>query len=498
MKKEVNYGKIFCYLLIATFISLALFCITLHFVYFGFSVDGIISAVIIIIICIILTAIFSLSARGTIKVKRKNNLSRFRKRMESEIEDEIANKSNSKKEKIKNLLLGLTIFIVCGIGYIPLFILGSNSLKKINSDNYTKTTATIKFVIDDGEGMSRLAYTYTAEDGNIYRSNTNVSFGGVAFKEGKTVTIYYDNSSPDVIISTSNIILTFMGGAFFFLGGLFAFLGMSVIGRSSIFAIAFGIIFLMFSVCMIAGIELASGLSFLELIGSGLSVYAMLCFLIIGLLLTGIGISETIKNINFAIYKHKNPDEVQKFEARIEKKAQLKLKENENELIIEQKVKEKGKNRKKYHHKFSKDLIGLSIAAAVFLGVGLWLFVGLGILPTSKYYSYSKVEATVTKIETYKSKKDGNVLATYFYEYSVDGKKYEKESSYGQSAELVPIVGSKINIRINPKNPEDVLDGSFIGWTMIGIGLLCTSVGTGICIGMWFMSRTSVKETKTE
>lgn len=500
---KINYGTLFCRIMIGIFIALTIICNVLHFVYFKFSVDAIIYFVISIIICTIFCIIFGFAAGEpltSLKRKKKKNTHAFHKQLE---EEEVV-KPIPKKERIKNIFIGLGIFLACGIGYIPLFLLGANSVKKMNSDGYVKTTAVIKYVEDSHGDMKRLAYTYTAEDGKIYTSRTSASFGGASFKAGKTVTIYYNVSSPEAIISPSSTVMTFMGACFFFLGGLFAAIAMPGHAKSAFVGLMFSTIFLMFSISLIVGIQLASGLSFLELIASGVSVYAMLMFGLVGIVLMIITISQIIRNIKFNKFKRNNTEIVQRINERKKLKLENSIKESDkaleapdSEIVSNPKVEEKKKKpRKKYRHSFHAGLIPLILAGTVFFIAGTCVMILVGIIPTAKYYSYNKTEATITKIDTYHSKRDGSLLATYFYEYEVDGKKYERESSYGQSAELVPTIGSKINIRVNPKNAEDVLDGGFINWIAIILGFIFAGAGVGLFIATVIMSRDGVKKTK--
>ncbi len=501
MKREINYGTLFCRIIIGVFILLTVLCNVLHFVYFKFSVDGIINVVITIIICTIFCIIFGFGAKGTLtQIKKKRKTHEFHK----QLEDEEYTLPVSKKEKIKNIFIGLGIFLGCGIGYVPLFLLGSNSIQKMNSDDYVKTTAVIRYIENSHDDMYRLAYTYTAKDGKIYTSSTNASFGGASFKTGKSVTVYYNVSSPDVIISPSDTVMMFMGASFFFLGGLFAAIAMPGYAKGAFVGFMFSTIFLMFSISFIVGIELASGLSFLELLGSGIVVYAMLMFGFVGLVLMLISFSQTIKNIRFKKFKKNNPEYVQRVNESKKQKldknlkdSNKALKEPDSEIIIKPKKEFKEKYpRKKYKHTFHAGLIPMILASTVFFATGMCVMILIGIIPTAKYYSYEKTSAVVTKIDTYHSKKDGNLLATYFYEYEVDGKKYEKESSYGQSAELVPTIGSTIEIRVNPDNPEEVLDGGFINWIAIAMGAIFAGVGFGLYIATFIMSRDGVKKSK--
>ncbi len=116
--------------------------------------------------------------------------------------------------------------------------------------------------------------------------------------------------------------------------------------------------------------------------------------------------------------------------------------------------------------------------------MGLWVFISFGLIPLSKDLSYNKVQATVINVTTYVNKKDGGLMATFTYEYYIDDTRYQKDSSYAQSADLVPSVGDTITIKVNPKDPTDCLDNGFTNYILIVVGLLFSGVGLSLIIWM--------------
>lgn len=466
MKKIINKTQIFIYSLCVLFILMGTTSIILHCAIFTNIAETIVNSVIITIICAVFSTIFFF-------VGKKMGPDRKVKGNVIEADDLIL----TKKEKIKKIFLSFGILVACGIGYIPLFIIGANNVKKINSENFVKTTATIEYVISEDSSNSRLVYKYFSQDGLRFFSENGASWGAASFKEGKEITIYYSKNNPEIIIVPSNTVMAFFGASFFLIMGLLVFITSLDVGlnKSGIAGSFIGLVFMGFAACFITGIKLASGLSIIELFASGAAVYAMNCFGIVGLIIFIFGLVQGIYDIKETIcYK--------KTHKHIKDKETIKqlLAEREETLKIEKLERKKEKKKKKnikYGFCFSTESFFLTFGGLVFLGVGLWMIIGMSLMPLFKSLKYESIEAKVIAVETYESRESDGLMATFTYEYFVDGKRYEKESSYGQSADIAPSVGDIIKIKYNPDNPTDILDAEFTNWIMFAMGIISSGAG---------------------
>lgn len=461
--------------LAVAFALLGIICIVLNIVLFNFSAATIVNIVFIAIVATIFSTIFFFIGRSFEKGGKSKN--------EYQTDEPFENfRCLDTKEKVKKFFISLGILIMCGIGYIPLFLIASNNTKKMHSSQFFKTTAYVGYVNSDGEN-SWLTYVYQDLDGTVWYSESGASWGGATFKEGKKVTLYYNVHSPEVVIMPSDTFMAYFGASFFLIMGLFAFFAQMELASGTVAGTFFSLVFLLFSTLMTTGIELASGLSFFELMGSGASVYALTCFGIVGLLLFIFCFTQTIKQIKYVIKKSRIP--------RI-KESKTKVKPvtaEKNEIIAGPQEAKPKKIKKRYHHKFFAQTIGIMLAGLVFFSVGLFMIIGMGIVPAIKYSKFVQTEATIVSLNTYTGK-EGNLLASFNYEYFVNGVRYEKESSYGQSVEIAPLVGDKVKIKYNPNNPDEIKDGGWIDTMTAFVGIIPLGVGIGLFIATVIMSRT--------
>ncbi len=469
--------------IVSLLIILALTSIILHFVLFEFSFVSIINAFIICVITTILCVIFGGATSG--KHQRKK---------------EKSNGYEYVKEPItaKKFFMGLGVLLACGIGYIPLFIFGSININKINSPSYVKTEAVIANVTDTSTDVmnptSSPKYVYKDLDGNKHVSQSNATWGGITFKLGEKVTIYYSVDNPEITLNLSDSVMMIVGACFFLFGGLLAFL--SCIERTQFIPALFGLIFMLFSGGLLTAAKLASGMSFFTLFASGAMAYAMFLFFAMGLFFFLFGVVNIVKFIRYNIHEREFNSEIQQLLK--EEKKSKKLEKSKQSLVLADSKEVSNYKKKKYKYKFTwqdfKSLFGIIFGGTVFFVVGLCVMIFVGIVPLAKAASYTKTEATVTEIHTYHDK-EGNLLAYFDYEYFVDGKKYEKESSYGQSAEIAPSVGDKVTIYYNPNNPDELTDSSWTDWITTVVGFIFACVGAGlIIVPIILTSRVEIKD----
>jgi len=185
--------------------SFALLEIILNLVYNKFSFLSLVNIFFVLLITSILALILGASFSHVSKKHSKDKVSskhvkkkdfiytKFHYQVDYESKLEERRKRTIDKEKVKKFFISLGILLACGIGYIPLTIFASKDVVKITSGNYVKAEATIKRVyVDKEENLSNLVYAYTDENGTEHLSSSGSSWGGIIFKEGSKVTVYYN------------------------------------------------------------------------------------------------------------------------------------------------------------------------------------------------------------------------------------------------------------------------------------------------------------------
>lgn len=488
MKKE-RVIKTFWYCICGLFVVMALTAIVLHCIVFPFSVSTVINCIIICIICAIfgcITFFVAKNAGDAPKSKTKQAKQSGGNVIASDL------KLLTPKQKFKKFLVAFVILAACGIGYIPLFIIGSINVKKITSGNFIKAEAEI-ISVDTTENSDVLIYNFYDQQGNKIFSRDSASWGGVTFLKGNNTTLFYSKDNPEITLNPANIVILFFGASFFLIMGIFAFLAYMEFGitKSGVVGTILGLVFLGFSTCIITGVHLASGMNFVELFASGATVYGLLCFGIIGLVIVVFASVQGVKDICATLHYLKSPSykldkqtakELVKEKILEERQAKIASINSKSEVTI-------NKDKRKNKFVFNKSAIPVLFGSLVFLGVGLFMLIGLGFIPLAKNLSYNKIQATVISVETFNSKRDGSLLAVYNYEYVVDGLTYQKESSYSQSAELAPMVGDTITIKVNPKDPNDVLDAGFTDYILIVMGTICSGAGIGLIVLAIYMCK---------
>ena len=150
--------------------------------------------------------------------------------------------------------------------------------------------------VQDGKELDKLIYEYTAEDGVTYRSLGEASFGGIEFKAGKQVTLYYSAENPRVTASLSVPVFLLLGAFLFLVGGIAAtVLSVGAKRRNNAGGYVVFTFFLLFGIGFYVAGGLASGLNVLELSLSGAGYYGITVFMLLGGLLDLLGLIGYIK-----------------------------------------------------------------------------------------------------------------------------------------------------------------------------------------------------------
>ena len=183
----------------------------------------------------------------------------------------------------------LIVWAVTGLGV-------SAGLKELSGGGYVKTRATVVQAVQDGKELDKLIYEYTAEDGVTYRSLGEASFGGIEFKAGKQVTLYYSAENPRVTASLSVPVFLLLGAFLFLVGGIAAtVLSVGAKRRNNAGGYVVFTFFLLFGIGFYVAGGLASGLNVLELSLSGAGYYGITVFMLLGGLLDLLGLIGYIK-----------------------------------------------------------------------------------------------------------------------------------------------------------------------------------------------------------
>lgn len=229
----------------------------------------------------------------------KNSRNRKQSREKKENDESIVQgeKTLSKHRGISFLTLGVCLAIsgflvawaITGIGV-------SVGLKDILGDGYVKVQATVVRSVQVNDDLENLVYEYTGADGKVYRSFAKASFGGIVFKAGKQVNLYYSLENPRITANLSVPVFMLLGSFLFLIGGIVAaVLSGNSQKRNNIGGYFVFTFFLLFGIGFYIAGGLASGLNILELSLSGTGYYAITVFMLLGGLLDLLGFCYFIK-----------------------------------------------------------------------------------------------------------------------------------------------------------------------------------------------------------
>ena len=481
MKKVINKTKLTGVIFLAVFIIMALIAIIGNLVMQPFDFSVLVYIFIICVICFILTIIFySCAVKGRpwfVEKKREKLIPDY---SPDTLDFEAKKRIRPNKGEI---LTGIIIFLVCCLGASPLFIFASKNIQKIHGPNYVKTEAVVTSIADGD--VVQLRYVYYTEDGERIVSGSNASFGGISFKEGKKITVYYNKDNPELLADFGESIMMLTGGSFFLLCGLIVLF--ANLKLNQLIGLTFGITFMAFSGGFIFGVMNAGGMNFFEIYCSGVVGYALTLFFILGLFFATYSLFQLIISIICYFKKLYVRNKYGEKKEKPKKIRDIKV-EKEKQSIIK-------KERVRYFHRFSRQAFGILFAALVFLFAGGFMF-SMGVRDIAASANYQKVQATVIEVRLWNSKEDGSLLGDFVYEYYIDGKRYEHESSYSQSAELLPEKGETITIKVSRIDPNRVVDSSWINWLLTCVSLIPLGVGVFLCFLAEITMRDGIKEKK--
>lgn len=182
----------------------------------------------------------------------------------------------------------LIVWAVTGLGAFA-------GLQKILGGDYVKTQATVVQAVQNGEETEKLVYEYTANNGVTYQSLGDASFGGIIFKEGKSVAIYYSAENPRVTATLSAPVFLLLGALLFLFGGIAAALSGGSQKRQNLGGFAVFTFFVLFGIGFYIAGGLASGMNAFELCLSGAGYYGVTVLMLAGGLLDMFGLIALIK-----------------------------------------------------------------------------------------------------------------------------------------------------------------------------------------------------------
>lgn len=486
MSKKINFKFIFVCLLIAFFVIFAGVSIFMMSKIYGITSANYNQIIFISIACVVFVAIFTFSAKLVYGEGKNGKKSKAQSTAEPESEihlkvEELKKQraenltakaeddsqtmpasqtpsSRPKKFSLKNLLFGIGALLgFVGISAV-IFYFGLKDSNNIKKGNYIKTTATIEY--ESGSNKSGSTY-YVFEDteGNTITVEADSNFGGMELVSGKKIVLYYNVNNPEITTTLgAQPIMLFMGSCFLLVGVMLC-LGLIFGTPNFLLPFAFAYPFVGFIVAFFVGLHKMTGLNFVELLFSGIFGYVGTCLFLIGLILFAVGIIQIPKLVR-------------------DIRLGLMLRKTQRQVDTKPKT-EKPETAKKVF-RFKKHLIPFLVVSIGFFIGSMFMMVGLGIVPLAKATKYEPVTATVTEVKTYEDE-DGSLLANYTFRYTYNEKEYEKVSSYSQSANLVPAVGDEIVVKINPENPDEVLDSLFTCYIMLVAGGIFLIVSAVVC-----------------
>lgn len=207
---------------------------------------------------------------------------------------------NRPKFSVKNFLTGLLIFAICGGVSGVLFAINAQQNRKFDNPNVVQATATVEPVRVQGtENEYRLAYVYEDLEGNehVYKSSSSIS--GVSFREGKTMTVYYNIHNPEIAFTKSDSTMLTVVAIFFLLGGLIVFIANNLSSSNVILPIVVGAVFMLFGGGVLTGIGQASGLNLFETMMCGPFGFGCSLFFALGSMFVIFGIFGIFREIYY-------------------------------------------------------------------------------------------------------------------------------------------------------------------------------------------------------
>ena len=122
------------------------------------------------------------------------------------------------------------------------------------------------------------------------------------------------------------------------------------------------------------------------------------------------------------------------------------------------------------------DIVIPLLILSVFIVAGILLII-IPIRKTKKLKEKCSIEVSATIIENEKTYDEGKILYCPIYEFVFNGKKYSVMNNQYSNINIKP-VGSIVNLKINPENPEEFLDNRkiYIIPIIIGICSLLSSI----------------------
>lgn len=446
----------------------------------------------------------------------------------------------------------LTSFIILIIGVIIFNVFSSinnSQMQKLSNPNYIKTTATVEYVRVEDTGESVLRYVYRVYDkesgeNEPYIYHTNVS--GIGVKAGQSITIYYSKHNPEIAWHRTNpdmlLSIAILGLTF---AVIIAVLKLTAPKNATV-AIGVGSIFTLVPYGLLFFLADSTGMSFGQCLIGGAATYALVLFLLLGIIFIISGVSEIIKRA-YCLYlwkkegfgdkrkkKSKGNDnyskkqsankinqcdiestqaerfdsqsvaelstQTERFDSQsdielstqagffdsksdAELSTQTEIVESQSDTNINASVSPKKSTKKAKSTKMKVNSSNIMVLIiTAIFAIAGGALLYGGTASVVSHYEYEEVDATVISVRTYNKKDDGTLMAVVTYEYYVNGVRYEVESKSATSVNVSGIVGDVVKVRYNPEKPTDIIT---MEWTVIFffiMGVIFLAVGTTIFI----------------
>lgn len=251
------------------------------------------------------------SVKTHILGNKKDKFARAREKKDNiGTEDYEIFKQSRKQLTKKDFLASAIILLVGMIIFSVFYYINANQVKKASNPNYVMTTATAEMVKVEDSDRTVLRFVFRVYDEETdsekaYVFSKGTSISGVNYIEGKSIDVYYSKHNPEIawhkIDSNFLMSLAILGLCF---GVAFAVLNL-ILTRNNALSFGMGSVFFLFCYGLNFYIAQSAGFSFVELLFSGVAVYAMNLFGLIGLLFILLGVFSLIKTLRLLSYGRK-------------------------------------------------------------------------------------------------------------------------------------------------------------------------------------------------
>lgn len=123
----------------------------------------------------------------------------------------------------------------------------------------------------------------------------------------------------------------------------------------------------------------------------------------------------------------------------------------------------------------------MQVIIAILLAVIGAIVLAVGISYDLRFGRYEETTAKIVDVD-YKQDSDGDWMASYTYEYTVNGQTFRRKSNSSTSENIAHKVGDRVTIKYDPKNPNKIIESVWVCVLITGVGALFLVIGSAIII----------------